>query len=242
MINVLIPMAGLGSRFSIAGYKDPKPFIDVWGLPMIEKVISNLNMQDARFILLVRNDLTPKYLKILNELKKKYNTELITIELTTEGAACTTLFAYDFINDENELIIANSDQLVDFSINDMRVDAITRELAGSVLVFEDNDPKWSFVKIDKDGYLIDLKEKNPISNLATVGIYYFRRGSDYVKSAIKMIITNDRTNNEFYVAPTYNYLNKFSKKKIGVYRISKSQMHGLGTPEDLEDYLRHESS
>jgi UDP-N-acetylglucosamine diphosphorylase / glucose-1-phosphate thymidylyltransferase / UDP-N-acetylgalactosamine diphosphorylase / glucosamine-1-phosphate N-acetyltransferase / galactosamine-1-phosphate N-acetyltransferase len=235
-------MAGLGSRFSIAGYKDPKPFIDVLGLPMIEQVISNLNMQDARFILLIRNDLTPNYLKILYELKKKYNIELITIELTTEGAACTTLFAYDFINDDNELIIANSDQLVDFSINDMRVDAITRELAGSVLVFEDTDPKWSFVKIDKDGYLIDLKEKNPISNLATVGIYYFRRGSDYVKSAIKMIITNDRTNNEFYVAPAYNYLNKFSKKKIGVYRISKSQMHGLGTPEDLEDYLRHESS
>ena len=242
MINILIPMAGLGSRFRDAGYTDPKPLINVLGKPMIQKVLENLNLDDARFILLVRDDLNENYKSQIDKLKSLFNVVTISIGLTTEGAACTTLFAYDLINNNEELIIANSDQLVDFSLFEMREDAHRRNLKGSILVFQDNHPKWSFAKIDQDGFLIDLREKQPISDLATVGIYYFSKGSDYVRSAIKLIINNDRVNNEFYVAPTYNYLNKSNPKTIGVYQINKHQMHGLGTPEDLEAFIQYEKA
>lgn len=242
MINILIPMAGLGSRFRDAGYKDPKPFINVLGKPMIQKVLENLTMDDARFILLVRDDLNENYKSQINELKLAFNVVTVPIGLTTEGAACTTLFAYDLINNDEELIIANSDQIVDFSLFKMREDARSRNLKGSILVFQDNNPKWSFAKIDRDGYLIELREKQPISDLATVGIYYFSKGSDYVHSAIKLIINNDRVNNEFYVAPSYNYLNASYPKSIGIYQVDKNQMHGLGTPEDLEEYIKYEKA
>lgn len=242
MINILIPMAGLGSRFRDAGYSDPKPFIDVLGKPMIQKVIENLMLEDARFILLIRDDLDENHKSKIAKLKSLFNVLTIPIGLTTEGAACTTLFAYDLINNNDELIIANSDQLVDFPLNEMRENARNRNLKGSILVFQDNHPKWSFAKIDSEGFLVELREKHPISNLATVGIYYYSKGSDYVSSVIKLIINNDRVNNEFYVAPSYNYLNSSFPKSIGVYQIDKNQMHGLGTPEDLEKYIKNEET
>ena len=238
MINIVIPMAGEGSRFVKAGYEKSKPFIDVAGKPMIESVIKNLYCIDARYILIGRKAHLENEQELVRQLKENYDVTFIAIDKLTEGTACTVLYAREYINNDNPLIIANSDQIVDISIQDFVDDCKERELDGSVLTFTDHErnPKWSFAKIDKKGFVMEVQEKRAISQYATVGIYTFSRGKDFVDAAIDMIINNDRVNNEFYTCPVYNY-SIINGACIGIYNIEFEKMHGLGTPEDLERYL-----
>ena len=233
-MNILIPMAGAGSRFEKAGYKDPKPLIKIFDKPMIEWVINNIKNDDAHYIFIAQKDHCKKY-NFENTIKnicKKYS--IIEIEGITEGAACTTLLAKHFINNEEKLIIANSDQYVEWSNEDFKSFYSNENLDGNILIFNSNHPKWSYVKVDENNYVKSVAEKIVISNMATVGIYYWKNGSDYVKYAEKMIANNDRFNNEFYVCPVFNYSIK-DDKKIGIYHIKN--MWGLGTPEDLNIFL-----
>ena len=238
MINIVIPMAGAGSRFAKAGYKKPKPFIDVLGKPMICHVLDNLKMPNAKFILLVRKEHFDQEPKTIQWIRENYNVEYVMIDKLTEGAACTVLHAHRLINNNTPLLIANSDQIVDIDIADYVNDSKLRGLDGSVLCFIDPElnPKWSFAKIDNKGLITEIKEKQPISNEATVGIYYFEKGSSFVENAIDMFVRNERVNNEFYVAPVYNYAIKRGER-FGIYNIDFSAMHGTGTPEDLDKYI-----
>ncbi|MDD3150917.1 MAG: glycosyltransferase family 2 protein [Candidatus Gastranaerophilales bacterium] len=237
MLNVIIPMAGEGKRFAKVGYDKPKPFIDVLGKPMICHVIENLKIENAKYILICRKEHLESESIIVKEIKAKYNIEFITIDYLTEGAACTVLHARKFINNDEPMIIANSDQIVDIDINNFIQDNFDRNLDGSILTFEDTHKKWSYAKIDKNGFVTEVKEKVPISNKATVGIYLFSKGKTFVNSAIDMIVRNDRVNNEFYVCPVYNYAIK-NGAKVGIYDIDKIKMHGTGTPEDLDAYIQ----
>ena len=238
MINILIPMAGLGSRFAKAGYKKPKPFIDVSGKPMIVRVLENLKYPDAKYILVAQWEHLQREKELVEKIEHEFNAVFVPIEKLSEGTACTVLYARKFINNSTPLLIANSDQIVDINIATFIDDCKNRELDGSILTFVDEhkDPKWSFAKIDEDGLVKEVKEKEVISPYATVGIYLYRRGSDFVNSAVDMIARNDRVNNEFYTCPTYNYAIK-DGLKIGIYNIRFNQMHGIGTPEDLNSYL-----
>lgn len=238
-INVVIPAAGKGSRFSQAGWKKPKPFIDVNGLPMISRVIKNVTPEDSFVNLLFNVNDIENNQSIVNALSKS-SQSIIKVDKITEGTACTVLLAREQINNDRPLLIANSDQLVDFNVNNFIKDCYQRNLDGSILVFKDiyKDPKWSFAKINKAGHVEEVAEKKPISDLATVGIYFFTKGSSFVNAAIDMIVNNDRVNNEFYTCPVYNYMIKNSAK-IGIYEIDQNSMHGLGTPDDLESYLSY---
>lgn len=238
MINIVIPMAGAGSRFAKAGYTKPKPFIDVLGKPMICHVLDNLNIPDSKFILLARKEHYQNEPETIQWIKDNYNVEFVLIDKLTEGAACTVLHAHRLINNDTPLLIANSDQIVDMNVSDYIKDSEDRNLDGSVLCFVDAElnPKWSFAKIDNNGIILEIKEKQPISEFATVGIYYFAKGNIFVSNAIDMIVRNERVNNEFYVAPVYNYAIA-SGDRFGIYNIDMSQMHGTGTPEDLDKYI-----
>lgn len=231
-------MAGMGSRFSDAGYLNPKPFIDVNGLPMIEQVLKNLSTNNARFILIAREEHAEEFRSTLLELKSRYNLEIVALSKMTEGTACTVLKARKFINNDHPLVIANCDQLVDMSFVDFIKDAEERKLDGSILTFVDSErnPKWSFAKLDSSELVTEVKEKVAISEYATIGIYYFKKGKFFVNSAIDMIVDNDRVNNEFYTCPAYNYMIK-DDAKVGIYNIPEENMHGLGTPDDLNLYL-----
>lgn len=235
-LNIVIPMAGQGSRFAKAGYQKPKPFIDVLGKPMIAHVLENLSLPAARFILLARKEHARQEAATLRWLETHYPVEFVFIERLTEGAACTVLHAHRLINNTEPLLIANSDQLVDMSAQEYLADCENRRLDGSVLCFEDNDPKWSYAKLTEENLIAQIREKQVISSHATVGIYYFAQGRDFVENALDMVVRNDRVNNEFYVAPVYNYAIERGKK-FGIYSIHKHQMHGIGTPEDLNAYL-----
>ena len=239
MINIVIPMAGLGSRFSAAGFEKPKPFIDVSGKAMIVRVLENLAYQNARYILIARKEHIQKESELVNEIKKSYNVDIITIDEVTEGTACTVLAAKDFINNDDPLVIANSDQIVDINFYDFVNDSLNRNLDGSILTFidEKKNPKWSFAKINKNQMVTKVKEKQPISKYATVGIYMFNKGRYFIDGVADMITSNDRVNGEFYTCPVYNYLIS-DGLQIGIYDIDPTLMHGIGTPEDLDKYLK----
>lgn len=234
--NVLIPMAGAGSRFSSAGFTFPKPLIDVNHKPMIQTVVENLNI-NANFIYIVQKEHYEKYnLKYLLNLITP-NCEIVQVDSITEGAACTTLLAKKFINNDNHLLISNSDQFIEWDSSKFYYSVTNDNLDGSVLTFKSTHPKWSFVKLDNNGYISEIAEKKPISDIATVGIYYWNKGSDYVKYAERMIEKNIRVNNEFYVAPVYNEA-IIDGLKFKTHSINK--MWGLGTPEDLKKFLEND--
>lgn len=234
-MNVLIPMAGAGSRFAQAGYTFPKPLIDVNGKPMIQVVVDNLNV-DAHFIFIVQKEHYEKYnlQSVLNLIAP--GCDIIQVEGVTEGAACTTLLAKDLINNNEPLLMANSDQFVEWNSNECLYAFTADSIDGGIVTFESTHPKWSFAKLDDAGFVSEVAEKKPISNIATVGIYYWKQGSDYVKYAEQMIQKNVRVNNEFYVCPVFNEAIG-DGKKIRVKNIDR--MWGLGTPEDLNYYLEH---
>ena len=234
-MNVLIPMAGAGSRFQQAGYTFPKPLIDVNGKPMIQVVVDNLNI-DATFVFVVQKEHREKYNldTLLNLITP--NCKIVEVDGLTEGAACTTLLAKEFIDNDEPLIMANSDQFVEWDSNEFMYKMIEQKVDGGILSFTATHPKWSFAKIDEAGFVTEVAEKNPISDIATVGVYYWAKGSDYVKYAEQMIEKNVRVNNEFYVCPVFNEAIG-DGKKIKTFNIEK--MWGLGTPEDLKHYLEN---
>jgi len=234
-MNVLIPMAGAGSRFSQAGYTFPKPLIEVNGKPMIQVVVENLNIE-AHYIFLVQKEHYQKYnLKQLLSLISP-NCDIVQVDGITEGAACTTLLAKELINSSDPLLIANSDQYVEWNSNECLYAFTADEIDGGIVSFKATHPKWSFAKVGSDGFVEQVAEKNPISDDATVGIYYWKQGSDYVKYAEDMISKNIRTNNEFYVCPVFNQAIQ-DGKKIKIKQIGK--MWGIGTPEDLDYFLKN---
>lgn len=238
VVNIVIPMAGQGSRFADAGYEKQKPFIDVDGKAMIMRVLDNLSYPGANYILIAREEHLLKEPQLVEEIKSKYNVSILTIEKLTEGTAATILFAHYLINNSTPLLVANSDQIVDFDVSEMIIDAELRQLDGSILTFVEHkkDAKWSYAKIGPDDLVLEVREKEAISEFATVGLYYFSSGSQFVNAAIDMIVQNDRVNGEFYTCPVYNYM-IVQKMKVGVFNISKSAMHGLGTPSDLNSFL-----
>jgi dTDP-glucose pyrophosphorylase len=236
-MNVLIPMAGAGTRFEQAGYSFPKPLIDVRGKPMIQKVVESLNI-NARFIFIVQKTHYEKYaLKhTLNLIAP--NCEIVKVDGVTEGAACTTLLAEHLINNGDPLLIANSDQYLDWDSNQFMYSMMADEIDGGILTFESTHPKWSYAKISDTGMVEKVAEKVPISTHATVGVYFFKKGEDYVSAAKQMIEKDIRTNGEFYVCPTYNEAIE-DGKKIKIFEIDSKNMWGLGTPEDLNNYLNN---
>ncbi len=234
-LNILIPMAGEGSRFKTAGYKLPKPLIEVHGKPMIQLVVDNLGY-DANFIYVVRKNHYENYNlgHFLNRLTP--GCKIVVVNHLTEGAACTTLLAKNHINNKNPLIIANSDQCIDWNPIEFFSKVINTKADGGILTFKSSHPNCSYVEINGYGNVVELREKDPFTDIATVGIYYFSHGSEYVKYAEQMIAKGLRVNMEFYVAPVYNeYIS--DGKKIKTFDVDK--MYGLGTPEELDHFIRN---
>ena len=236
MLNIVVPMAGAGSRFSKAGFKDPKPLIPIFGKPMIQLVVNNLSPAiEHRFIFICQRAHVAEY--GLKEKLSSYAPGCILIELDglTEGAACTVLAAKPWIDNADALMIANSDQFVDADINVYLDHMGKHHLDGLIMTMTATDPKWSFAAVDPVGKVTRVAEKEPISSEATVVIYNFKHGKDFVRAAEDMIAKNLRSNGEFYVAPVYNQLIERGLH-IGVWNIGDDAgngMHGLGTPADL---------
>ena len=257
-MHIVIPMAGRGQRFIDAGYKDPKPFIPIKNKPMIEWVIKNLDFttiwttkgydfHQPSFTFIVQEDHCKKFqfdLRIKEAITAVCGrdiadkTNIIQINYITEGAACTLLKARDIINTNESLLIANSDQFIDWTVYLFMQAIADTKADGCIPVFHGTHPKWSYAELDNKGFVTRVREKEPISTYATVGIYWFKHGSDFVWAADEMINKNLRVNNEFYVCPVYNELIVPKNQKILAFPIPTCAMHGLGTPEDLEEFKK----
>ena len=236
-MNVLIPMAGRGSRFATQGYTFPKPLIDVKGKPMIQVVTENLNIK-ANYTFIVQKEHYEKYSlqHLLNLIAPNCN--IVQVDGITEGAACTTLLAKEFIDNDEPLLMANSDQFVEWDSNETLYAFSNGDCDGGIITFPATHPKWSYAKLGDDGYVSEVAEKKPISEHATVGIYWWAKGSDYVKYAEQMIEKDIRVNNEYYVCPVFNEAIE-DGKKVRIKEIDKEGMWGIGTPEDLNYFLEH---
>ena len=240
-LQIVIPMAGRGSRFAQVGFTDPKPLIPVGGRPMIQWVIDNIRPQRAHvftFICLAEHlSLYPSLAPRLREICPGAN--IVPVNAVTEGAACTVLLARGIIDSEDPLMIANSDQVVEVAIDDYLAAGDDAAVDGWIMTFGSDHPKWSYARLRADGTVSEVIEKKVVSNEATVGIYNFKRGSDFVRAADAMIAADFRVNGEFYVAPTYNQLIAEGRRII-VHRIGEEYdaMHGLGTPEDLVEFQK----
>jgi len=237
ILNIVVPMAGRGSRFAQAGFLKPKPLIQLGGRPMIQWVIGNIRpSRPHRFIFVcLREHLVanPEVAAILRHLCP--GCIVIEINEVTQGPACTVLLAREHIHNEQPLMIANADQYVTLPIDHYLEAMDDAGVAGLIMTFWADHPKWSYCRLAPDGCVIEVVEKKVISNEATVGVYNFRRGRDFVEGADEMIKRNQRVNNEFYVAPVYNLLIE-GGARIEVRQTGREYagMYGLGTPEDYE--------
>jgi len=234
-LNVLIPMAGAGSRFEKAGYTFPKPLVEVNGKPMIQVVVEALNIE-ANYIYIVQKSHRKKYnLDTLLSLITP-NCTVLEVDGLTEGAACTALIAKGIIDNENPLFFANSDQYVDWNSSEFMYKMQETDCDGGIVTFSSSHPKWSYAKVDELGLVTEVAEKNPISDKATIGYYFWKKGSEFVKYAEQMIRKDSRVNGEFYVCPVFNEAIE-DKKEIRTFHAEK--MWGLGTPEDLNYFLEN---
>lgn len=238
MLNIVVPMAGAGSRFVAAGYSDHKPLIKIHGTPMIRMVIENLRPKEKhRFIFICQQSQIQRHgvSEKLNEWAPR--SVLVTLQQLTRGAACTVLCAKSVIDDDNELMIANSDQYIDIDmtlyLNAMR----DKNLDGQIMTMTSNDPKWSFIGISDNDRVSVVAEKEAISNVATTGVYNFKHGHDFVRAAEAMIREGFHVNGEFYVAPVYNQLIR-EGFEIGYFNVGREGdgMYGLGTPDDFNRF------
>ena len=234
-MNVLIPMAGAGSRFAQVGYSFPKPLIEVNGKPMIQVVLENLNIE-ANYTFVVRKEHYDKYsLQYLLTLIAP-GCNIVQVDELTEGSACTTMLAKEFINNDDPLLLANSDQFMEWNSNESLYAFNADGIDGGILTFKATHPKWSYAKVGADGFVSEVAEKKPISDDATVGVYYWKKGSDYVKYTEQMIEKDIRTNGEFYICPVFNEAIA-DGKKVRIKEIER--MWGIGTPEDLKYFLEN---
>jgi NDP-sugar pyrophosphorylase family protein len=243
-IQLVVPMAGLGSRFVEAGYKIPKPILPIGKLKMIEVVLRNLTSANVNKVIIV----TKTEIAVgasLDALLAAYplNVEIILIDETTDGPASTCMLAIEKLDLDKPLVIANSDQFLDTNMEVEYESWDGTNLGGVIWAMEDDSPKWSYVRTDLQGLALEVKEKKVISNLATCGVYGYSKARFFVDSYNEMVAAKDLTNNEFYVAPTYNYLiAKGEKIKVRDLGPAGKVMHGLGVPEDYELFLKSEVS
>jgi NDP-sugar pyrophosphorylase family protein len=239
VLNIVMPMAGRGKRFADAGYTTPKPLIPIHGRPMTEVVIDNLRpSRPHRFVFLILRGHAEGFGFDRHLREWSPGCEVRYVDRVTEGAACTVLLARDLINDDQPLMIANCDQWVDIEIDDYLGTMELEEADGLIMTMWADDPKWSYVRFDPAGRIVEVVEKQVVSNEATVGIYNYRHGRDFVRAAEKMIARDLRVNNEFYVAPAYNEL-LAEGQKVVVHNVGKEYdgMYGLGVPADLRWFL-----
>ena len=256
-MKIVLPIAGRGSRFKAQEdknpeYGGPKPIINVKGYPMVRWATGSLPFikhpdqnvdcglvvkpEDLIFIALREHD---EEYKISHVLKSFYGNgiNIIFLDEVTRGAAETALAAKEFINNDEPVIISDSDHFFDGQ-------ALAQEIIdnpgvdGLIPVFKvlDGNPKWSFSRLGKDGFVDLVAEKQPISKWANIGGYYFGKGSEFIKAAQEVVDKGEYTNNEFYIAPIYNkIIQKGGKIKLAYPKYA----HGLGTPEDLEYFIEN---
>jgi NDP-sugar pyrophosphorylase family protein len=240
-MNILVLMAGESKPFEDQGYQYPKYLIEIAGKPLVQHVIENLTVRGkTRYIFIIRKEDVDRYHfnNVLHLLIP--NSEIIIAEGMTKGAACTALLAIESIDNNEPLLIANGDVIVEVDFGKVIKDFHDRHLDGGILTFDSVHPRWSYVRLDNNDMVVEAAEKRPISRHATTGHYYFLEGRSFVEAAMEMIRKDAHVNDSFYVCPSYNEL-ILQQAKIGTYNIPRDAYFSLATPQGVqiyEDFLK----
>lgn len=236
MINVLVPMGGDDALFREHGHPFAKPVVEIAGRPLVEHAFDGLaTIPGARFIFVIRKEDDLRfYLRDVLQLMAP-GAVVIRADGETAGAACTALLAIEHIDSDEELLIANGDQVLRTDLGAALDGFRGRDLDGGTLVFDSVHPRWSFVRTDAEGLVVEAAEKRPVSRNATAGVYYFRRGRDFVEAAKNTIRKGASVNGRYFVCPTFNEM-VLAQKRIGVQRIRRGDYISLATPQAVEDY------
>lgn len=233
-MQILIPMGGAGSRFAAAGYDKPKPFIEFHGKTMIENVIDNLGRNNDYFLVTQQQHFTD-FKHVFDRIA--FDTKSLHVSCLngmTRGAAESCLAAKDKIMPDLPLMIANSDQIMEWDAVTFKAWFLDSGLDGVMMTFDSQSDNNSYAELNENGLVVRTAEKQVISKHATNGIYVWRRARDFFNAAAEMIKKDLRFNNEFYVCPVYN-INIEWQHKIGIYHCDKHWP--IGTPQDLTKYL-----
>jgi NDP-sugar pyrophosphorylase family protein len=236
-LNIVMPMAGLGSRFRDAGFKKPKPLIDVRGRPMYAWATESLPIEKASRLIFILLASQPEFPDLQRDIETRYAANrpvLLSVPELTAGQAITVLRAKELINHSEPLLIHNADTAFDAD-RDWTDTAFAEDLDGALLVFPSNEKRWSFSRENPAGLVEEVREKEVISTWATTGTYWFRRGADFVGAAEARFRSGKREASEFYVGPLYNDLIS-SGAKVKNFPVNK--LYCFGTPEDLAATLR----
>ncbi len=240
-MNILVLMAGSSDKFREAGYSYPKNLIELDGMPLVEHFIDGLQqLQDNsnQFIFVLNSDEDSRYHTgaVIQLLLPE--AQIIKVSSPTAGAACTALLAVEQINNNEPLLILNGDIAGELQIAEAIAEFEEKQLDGGLIVFEGVHPRWSYVRCDDSGLVVEAAEKRPISKLATVGAYYFTQGQDFVAAAMNMIVKDANVEGGFYVCPSYNEM-ILAQKKIGVYQIPRRNYFSLATPQGVSNFEEH---
>ena len=229
--NIIVPMAGRGQRWIDAGYTFPKPLIEIENKPMIELVLKNINLEGNYIFICLKEHIEKFSLDtVLKNLKP--DCKIISIDEITDGAASTILKAKDMISKDDPIIVANCDQLIDWSSSRF-IDFINKKNPdGALVTYTSTHPRNSFVKTNEENQVIEIAEKKPISDIANAGIFYSKSGKDMILAIENMINKNIRTNNEFFLSTAFNEYD-LKKSKILTYHVK--EVKSMGTPEELEN-------
>jgi len=240
-MNIVMPMAGRGSRFNGSNYTAPKPLINVLDKPMFVHSLASINnIEFDQLIIVALKEHDNNF--NLNGLIKKYlggkKVELILINEVTEGQLCTILKARELMDLEKSLLITSSDTIVISNIGNEIINR-AKNCVGIISVADMPGEQWSFAKTDKSGKVIEVTEKVKISNHASTGLYYFSNTREFLSYADKIIADKEKTKGEYYVMPVYSHYIQ-DKKEISI-SIAK-EMWDMGTPDALSNYLSTISS
>ena len=241
-MKIVMPMAGRGSRFAKIGVTTPKPLIEVLGKSMVQWSIEGMRhtypeVKDSDFIFICLEEHERDY-RISEKLKTLAGagaTVLFT-PVVTEGAACTVLLAKGHIDDDEDMLMVDSDHFVVCpEFKSVREEARRNDWGGLIPTFERTAPNYSYARLDDEGNVVETREKQVISTHAAV-MYYFTKWKYFVSAAEAMIEKNIRYNNEFYMCPVYNEV--IAQGHIVRTLPVELAMH-LGTPEEAQYFVEH---
>lgn len=238
MINILIPLAGTNQFFNELEYPYPKPLIEINNKTMIELVINNFESikEEKQFIFIVNSDDCKRFhLDNVLNLLTDHSCKIIKIDNETKGAACSAMMAIEYINNDKPLIIANADQLFDDNLED--IISTFNNIDGGVISFDSIHPRWSYARLDEENYIVETAEKRPLSKHAIAGFFYFRKGKDFIESAMNMIKKDANVNGLYYISPTLNEM-VLRNKKLSINKIENCKYHTFYTPQKIQEYER----
>jgi NDP-sugar pyrophosphorylase family protein len=239
VLQILIPLGGKATRFQERGHTFPKPLFEIGNRSMIEIVLENLSPPaPAHYTFICRKEhLSQFYLGDMLRLLAP-GCRVLPLENETAGALCSVLLGVDQLDLDEEVLVANGDQFISTSLKPFWDACRQPGVDGCILTFTATHPRWSFAKTDAQGKVIAVAEKRPISKQATAGLYYFRKGRDFVEASERMILKGLTTSGQFFVCPVYNEL-ILAGKNIRTHHLPEGAMHSLGTPEDLDVFMKY---